>query len=201
MATRNENGNKLPKCALFFRLAQHECRTDDQHISCFSFIGAIKSDCMGPVRGKRSHHGYELVLHHESDDRYRVSIFDTMPIQPPMSWLYKITAEGEGRVAKRPQERPMGLFALRTSSYEAAIYFGGSKSYFCTGCGDCHDATGSGRFEVGPSFEDIANLPSTTALSLKAFLRSNHSNMPNFIISGADTDDVIEMLIRQIGLE
>ena len=22
------------------------------------------------------HHGYELVLHHESDDRYRVTIFD-----------------------------------------------------------------------------------------------------------------------------
>ena len=23
-----------------------------------------------------SHHGYELVLHHESDERYRVTIFD-----------------------------------------------------------------------------------------------------------------------------
>jgi mono/diheme cytochrome c family protein len=62
-------------------------------------------------------------------------------------------------------------------------------------CGDCHDATGSERFEVGPSFEDIANLPSTTALSLKPFLRSNHSNMPNFIISGADTDDVIAYIL------
>ena len=62
-------------------------------------------------------------------------------------------------------------------------------------CGDCHDATGSERFEVGPSFENIANLPSTTALALKAFLRSNHSNMPNFIISGADTDDVIAYIL------
>jgi hypothetical protein len=25
---------------------------------------------------KHSYHGYELVLHHESDDRYQVTIFD-----------------------------------------------------------------------------------------------------------------------------
>ena len=60
-------------------------------------------------------------------------------------------------------------------------------------CGACHEI--SGRTKVGPSFEDIANLPSTTAISLKAFLRSNHSNMPNFIISSADTDDVIAYIL------
>jgi hypothetical protein len=43
--------------------------------------------------------------------------------------------------------------------------------------------------------KDIANLRSTTAISLKAFLRSNHSNMPNFIISSADTDDVIAYIL------
>lgn len=60
-------------------------------------------------------------------------------------------------------------------------------------CGPCHEI--SGRTKVGSSFEDIANLPSTTAISLKAFLRSNHSNMPNFIISSADTDDVIAYIL------
>lgn len=60
-------------------------------------------------------------------------------------------------------------------------------------CGPCHEI--SGKPKVGPSFEDIANLPSTTAISLKAFLRSNHSNMPNFIISSADTDDVIAYVL------
>lgn len=60
-------------------------------------------------------------------------------------------------------------------------------------CSPCHEI--SGKTKVGPSFEDIANLPSTTAISLKAFLRSNHSNMPNFIISSADTDDVIAYIL------
>ena len=60
-------------------------------------------------------------------------------------------------------------------------------------CSLCHEI--SGKTKVGPSFADIANLPSTTAISLKAFLRSNHSNMPNFIISSADTDDVIAYIL------
>ena len=60
-------------------------------------------------------------------------------------------------------------------------------------CGPCHEI--SGKTKVGPGFEDIANLPSTTAISLKAFLRSNYSNMSNFIISSADTDDVIAHIL------
>ena len=41
-----------------------------------------------------------------------------------------------------------------------------------------------------PSFQSIADLPSTTGLSLKVFLRSNHKNMPNLILSEAEADDV-----------
>ena len=42
-------------------------------------------------------------------------------------------------------------------------------------CGNCHeDPTSSRKTAVGPKFEDIANLPSTTALSLKEFLGSRH---------------------------
>jgi mono/diheme cytochrome c family protein len=68
-------------------------------------------------------------------------------------------------------------------------------------CSSCHEVmpTASGRTAVAPDFEDIANLPSTTALSLKVFLRSNHSNMPNFIISSADTDDVIAYILSLKG--
>jgi hypothetical protein len=47
-----------------------------------------------------------------------------------------------------------------------------------------------------PSFIDIANMPSTTALSLKAFLRSNHKRrMPNFIMSNADTNNVVDYIL------
>jgi mono/diheme cytochrome c family protein len=64
-------------------------------------------------------------------------------------------------------------------------------------CSNCHEISPamSPRTEVGPRFGDIANLPSTTELSLKVFLHSNHGRMPNFIISSADTDDVIAYIL------
>jgi cytochrome c553 len=64
-------------------------------------------------------------------------------------------------------------------------------------CGNCHevDHTMPPRTAVGPKFPDIANQPSTTALSLKVFLRSNHNRMPNFIISESATDNVIAYIL------
>jgi mono/diheme cytochrome c family protein len=64
-------------------------------------------------------------------------------------------------------------------------------------CGNCHeDVTSSRKTAVGPKLEDIANLPTTTALSLKEFLRSRHKKrMPNFILSRADTDGVIAYIL------
>jgi len=38
-------------------------------------------------------------------------------------------------------------------------------------------------------------MPSTTALSLKVFLRSSHNKMPNLIISDPDTDDLIAYIL------
>lgn len=66
-----------------------------------------------------------------------------------------------------------------------------------TTCGSCHYtfATKGSKTEVPPSFEDIANLTSTTALSLKVFLRSNHKQMPNLILSDAEADDVIAYIL------
>ena len=64
-------------------------------------------------------------------------------------------------------------------------------------CGNCHEIspTMSSKTAVGPGFDDIANLPSTTALSLKVFLRSSHKRMRNLILSGADSDDVIAYIL------
>jgi mono/diheme cytochrome c family protein len=62
-------------------------------------------------------------------------------------------------------------------------------------CGSCHEIGMSEKHSVAPGFGEIANLPSTTALSLKVFLHSNHSNMPNLIISNTDTDDVIAYIL------
>jgi mono/diheme cytochrome c family protein len=56
-------------------------------------------------------------------------------------------------------------------------------------CSACHQikASKSGIF-AGPSFLEIAKLPSTTALSLNAFLRTSHDEMPDFQLSRADAE-------------
>jgi len=64
-------------------------------------------------------------------------------------------------------------------------------------CSSCHQVTEGQplpRRNVA-SFFDIANLPSTTALSLKAFLRSNHKGMPNLIVSELDSDNLIDYIL------
>jgi mono/diheme cytochrome c family protein len=45
------------------------------------------------------------------------------------------------------------------------------------------------------SFFAIANLPSTTALSLKVFLQSNHKGMPNLIVSESDTNNLVDYIL------
>src|SRR3954463_12378437 len=54
-----------------------------------------------------------------------------------------------------------------------------------TVCVACHQVVVDGKASAvgAPSFVDVAGMPSTTALSLKVFLRSSHNKMPNFIIS------------------
>ena len=64
-------------------------------------------------------------------------------------------------------------------------------------CSSCHRVT-EGQPRTGrnvASFFAIANLPSTTALSLTVFLRSNHKGMPNLIVSEPDSDQLIDYIL------
>jgi mono/diheme cytochrome c family protein len=65
-------------------------------------------------------------------------------------------------------------------------------------CADCHDVERDwdelAAF-YGPPFVDIAALPSTTELSLKAFLRTPHENMPNLILTDEERDNVIAYIL------
>jgi hypothetical protein len=45
------------------------------------------------------------------------------------------------------------------------------------------------------SFFAIASLTSTTALSLKVFLQSNHKGMPNLIVSESDSNDLVGYIL------
>jgi mono/diheme cytochrome c family protein len=62
-------------------------------------------------------------------------------------------------------------------------------------CTPCHQIDETRR-DGAPSFVDIANMPSTTALSLKVFLRSSHQEMPNLIIPDSQTDDLIAYILN-----
>jgi len=64
-------------------------------------------------------------------------------------------------------------------------------------CTECHaiDAAPTRKATAAPDFADIANRPSTTALSLRVFLRSNHPSMPNIVIAPDQTDDLVNYIL------
>ncbi len=63
-------------------------------------------------------------------------------------------------------------------------------------CGSCHQINGGPVARSGvSSFARVARLPSTTALSLRVFLRSSHADMPNIEMSETDVDDLIAYML------
>ena len=62
-------------------------------------------------------------------------------------------------------------------------------------CAECHRVE-PGTFGIfAADFGEVANLPSTTALSLRVFLQSNHKEMPNFSLKPAEADDIIAYIL------
>ncbi len=64
-------------------------------------------------------------------------------------------------------------------------------------CSECH-ATGPDivyGVARAPGFAAVAQRPATTALSLNVFLRSNHDNMPNFILKSTEADDIVAYIL------
>lgn len=64
-------------------------------------------------------------------------------------------------------------------------------------CKKCHslEALSSGTLRRAPDFVEIANRSSTTELSLKVFLRSDHTAMPNFIVSPGQATDLAQFIL------
>src|SRR5215467_2165041 len=90
-----------------------------------------------------------------------------------------------------------GALPTLTQSLEDSHRFAGRRVAMEI-CSHCHRVAVDQRASLPstPSFIDIANMPSTTALSLKAFLRSNHKRrMPNFIMSNADINNVVDYIL------
>ncbi len=64
-------------------------------------------------------------------------------------------------------------------------------------CKKCHslEASSPGALRRAPDFVDIANRSSTTELSLKVFLRSDHTAMPNLIVSPGQATDLAQFIL------
>ena len=64
-------------------------------------------------------------------------------------------------------------------------------------CGSCHRVLPMILSDKAdpPSFQSIADLPSTTGISLNVFLHSNHKNMPDFIVSSTESNDLIAYIL------
>jgi mono/diheme cytochrome c family protein len=71
-----------------------------------------------------------------------------------------------------------------------------------TQCSACH-VIGPGRSgpEIGngPAFPEIARMPSTTGMSLTAFLRTPHGGMPDIVLTPTQTDDLVAYLLSLRG--
>jgi mono/diheme cytochrome c family protein len=69
-------------------------------------------------------------------------------------------------------------------------------------CAECHE-TAAGLHGPGalnaPAFQDVADDRAVTALALRAFLQTPHADMPNVMLTPAETDDVISYILSLRG--
>lgn len=65
-------------------------------------------------------------------------------------------------------------------------------------CSGCHAVAADQprpTTDGAPPFTAIARDPATTAPSLRMFLRSSHTNMPNLILSQGEVDDLVRYIL------
>jgi mono/diheme cytochrome c family protein len=65
-------------------------------------------------------------------------------------------------------------------------------------CGSCHmigPDVRRGAIDLAPPFAEIAADPQTTEFRLRAFLRTPHQRMPNFMLTPAQTDDIVAYIL------
>jgi mono/diheme cytochrome c family protein len=64
-------------------------------------------------------------------------------------------------------------------------------------CKNCHaiEPATSGVANTAPDFAAVANQPSTTELSLKVFLQTNHRSMPNLMLTPDQTEELVSYIL------
>jgi cytochrome c len=66
---------------------------------------------------------------------------------------------------------------------------------WCDSCHAIEPGEASGPYADVPSFDAVAQLPSTTATALKAFLRTPHEDMPDIKFTENQLDDVVSYIL------
>ena len=97
-----------------------------------------------------------------------------------------------------------GLLAASSPAYAQTSY--GDPTAGMTlalhSCAQCHIVAGrqAGPVPVGvPTFADIARMPSTTVLSLRAYLQTPHPPMPDLALTRREMEDVIAYILTLRG--
>ena len=64
-------------------------------------------------------------------------------------------------------------------------------------CAVCHKVEAGAKQveDVPPTFESVAQMPSTTETSLKVWLQTSHPNMPNLRLSDGEMNDVVAYIL------
>jgi mono/diheme cytochrome c family protein len=71
-----------------------------------------------------------------------------------------------------------------------------------TWCSSCHivaPSANSGASTGVPTFAAVARMPSTTPMSLRAFLQTPHARMPDLHLSRDETDNLIAYILSLRG--
>ena len=67
-----------------------------------------------------------------------------------------------------------------------------------TWCANCHVIGPGAQGPAGdaaPPFTEVARMPSTTEISLRAFLQTPHSRMPDYRLTQAELDGVVAWIL------
>jgi mono/diheme cytochrome c family protein len=65
-------------------------------------------------------------------------------------------------------------------------------------CSECHAVSPSQSLSPlpkAPRFDDVANIPGMTAISLTAWFQTSHPTMPNIVMTDAEMRNVIQYIL------
>jgi len=82
---------------------------------------------------------------------------------------------------------PNPVFA---QSYGDAVEGGRLATMWCASCHQIGPLPGNLASDAVPSFRAVANMSSTTALSIRVFLRTPHPAMPDLMLTEDQIDDI-----------